>query len=539
MAPFLNFQNIRVYWLAFVTYWGILLFGYDTGVGGGVVGNVFFQKYFGMWGADQKTKNQKKIDDLTSNVVSVLQAGAFFGALTCAPISGKYGRKPTLIAFILVFAVGAILTTVATSSTHGLKLIYAGRVISGFGIGGISAVAPAFVSECSPKEVRGRITGIFQIMVATGVMLSYFVNLGVGLHVTGTKLWVIPFGVQLIPGGIMALGLLTIKESPRYLVSVGKNELALKNMAYLRRRAVDDPVVVEEIAEIEAAVIEEREARANLGLKEAFFGKGNFIRFFIAFFIFFLQQFAGQNSVNYYAPQIFASIGYNGTKNGLLASGVYGIMKVVATTFFIFFGVESLGRRYCLFISAMGMGTFFYIIGAILKTHPPPAANASTVIDESVIPPASKAMAGMLYIYVIFYSMGWGPLPWVYCADIFPTRTRHYGLTTASASQWLWNFTITKITPTIKTALGWKMFIMFATINVGAMGTMSLLLPETKGRSLEDMDVIFGSITAEERQAHIEAQTRVADQEAHNVAGGAHDSEGSDKNDSVEKAEKA
>jgi MFS family permease len=125
-----------------------------------------------------------------------------------------------------------ILTTVATSPTHGLKLIYAGRVISGFGIGGISAVAPAFVSECSPKEVRGRITGIFQIMVATGVMLSYFVNrelladergycsthyfiVGVGLHVTGTKLWVIPFGVQLIPGGIMALGLLTA-SLPRF-----------------------------------------------------------------------------------------------------------------------------------------------------------------------------------------------------------------------------------------------------------------------------------------------------------------------------------
>ncbi|KAH8814752.1 sugar transporter [Flagelloscypha sp. PMI_526] len=540
MAPFVNFQNIRVYWLAFVAYWGILLFGYDTGVGGGVVGNVTFQKYFGMWGADQKTKNQKTIDNLSSNVVSVLQAGAFFGALTSAPVSGKYGRKPTLIIFILIFVVGAILTTVATSPTHGLKLIYAGRVISGFGIGGISAVAPAFVSECSPKEVRGRITGIFQIMVATGVMLSYFVNLGVGLHVKGTKLWVIPFGVQLIPGGIMAIGLLTIRESPRYLISVGKNEEAIKNMAYLRRRAVDDPVVIEEIAEIEAAVVEEREARANLGLKEAFFGKGNFIRFFIAFFIFFLQQFAGQNSVNYYAPQIFASIGYTGTKNSLLASGVYGIMKVVATTFFIFFGVESLGRRYSLFISAIGMGTFFYIIGAILKTHPPPAASATTVIDESQIPPASKAMAGMLYIYVIFYSMGWGPLPWVYCADIFPTRTRHYGLTTASASQWLWNFTISKITPTIKTALGWKMFIMFATINVGAMGTMSLLLPETKGRSLEDMDVIFGSITAEERQAHIEAQQRVADQEAHNVVGGgAHDSEGSDKKDSIEKVEKA
>ena len=107
-------------------------------------------------------------------------------------------------------------------------------------------------------------------------------------------------------------------------------------------------------------------------------------------------------------------------------------MKVVATAIFVFFMVDSLGRKASLFISAMGMGILFFIIGALLKTHPPPK-NAATP------PPASKAMAAMLYIYVCFYSMGWGPLPWVYVSDIFPTRTRHYGLATASASQWLFS----------------------------------------------------------------------------------------------------
>lgn len=192
------------------------------------------------------------------------------------------------------------------------------------------------------------------------------------------------------------------------------------------------------MAEIQAAVEEEREARAGLNWKEAFFGKGNFIRFFIAFFIFVLQQWAGQNSVNYYAPQIFESIGYTSRKSNLLASGVYGVVKVVATAIFIFFGVETLGRRLSLIISALGMGTLFFIIGAILKTHPP---RRPTNLAEAAAspPPASQAMAAMLYIYVCFYSMGWGPLPWVYVSDIFPTRTRHYGLATASASQWLWS----------------------------------------------------------------------------------------------------
>ncbi|KAF9033568.1 general substrate transporter [Panaeolus papilionaceus] len=495
------FKNIRVYWLAFVVYWGIVLFGYDTGVGGGVVGNVHFGQAFGIIDPSG-VKNQHKSDTISSNVVSVLQAGAFFGALGSAPMSSRIGRRYTLFTFSLIFCVGAILTTVAGGGKKGLDLIYGGRVISGIGIGGISAVAPAYVSECAPKEVRGRITGLFQIMVAIGVMLSYFINLGVGLHLSGVSIWRVPFGLQLVPAGIMVLGLLTVKESPRFLASVERNEEALQNLAYLRREPVTSPAVLNEMAEIEAAIREERESRKGLGLKEAFFGKGNFIRFVIAFTIFLLQQWAGQNSVNYYAPQIFESIGYVGTKNGLLASGIYGIVKVVATSIFIFFGVETLGRKLSLFISAMGMGTLFFIVGAILKTHPP------QVVAGGNPPPASKAMGAMLYIYVTFYSMGWGPLPWVYVSDIFPTRTRHYGLAFASASQWLWNFVISKVTPQIKTALGYKMFLMFATINIAGMGTFSLLIPETKGRSLEEMDIIFGAISAEQRQADVDRVQR-------------------------------
>ncbi|KAF5358771.1 hypothetical protein D9758_008577 [Tetrapyrgos nigripes] len=285
----------------------------------------------------------------------------------------------------------------------------------------------------------------------------------------------------------MFLGLFTIKESPRFLASVGRPDEALDILAYLRRKPRDAPEVLHEFAESEA--------------KEAFLAKGNFVRFVIAFVIFLLQRWSGQNSAGYYAPRIFASIGYTGTKNSLLASGVYGIIKFVSTTFFVFFGVESLGRRWSLFISSMGMGILFYILGAVLKTHPPSATNAN---DTGASPSAaSKVMAAMLYIYVVFYSMGVGPLPWIYVSDIFPTRTRHYGLAVASASRWLWNYVVSKVTPDLITDLGWKIFMMFATIDIGALAAFALIIPETKGRSLEDMDVIFGTITVEQRQADI------------------------------------
>ncbi|EJC99410.1 general substrate transporter [Fomitiporia mediterranea MF3/22] len=503
-----RFKNSRVYFLAFIAYWGIVLFGYDTGVAGGVVSQDAFKHHFLM--EDDGTISSSKVTNVSGNVVSVLQAGAFFGALGSAPISSRIGRKLTLMAFSIIFCVGAILQTIAGVDGRGLGYIYGGRVVAGIGVGAISAVAPAYVSECSPKDVRGRITGLFQIMVAIGVMISYFVNFGISQHnPTGPKVWQIPFGFQLVPAGIMCIGLLFVKESPRWLASRGRTHEALRNLAYLRKEHIEAESVRHEMAEIEAAIEEEREARRGLGLKEAFFGKGNFVRFVIAFFIFFLQQWAGQNSVNYYAPQIFTAIGYEGATNSLLASGIYGIVKVVATALFVFFLVESLGRKLSLAISAFGMGTLFYIIGAILKTHPPPSSPPVGAAP----PTASKAMAAMLYIYVAFYSMGWGPLPWVYSSDIFPTRTRHYGLAVASASQWLWNFVVSRITPNMIANLGWKIFIMFATVNIGAMFTFSLAIPETKGRSLEEMDIIFGSVSKAERDAKIKETERAFEHE--------------------------
>ncbi|KAJ3820018.1 sugar transporter [Lentinula raphanica] len=500
------FRNVRVYWLAFIAYWGILLFGYDTGIAGGVVGNLYFEETFGIANSTGSI-DTKKSDNVSSNVVSVLQAGAFFGALISAPISGKFGRKWPLFAYTLIFAIGAILTIVPSGSDpgRGLGEIYAGRVISGFGVGAITAVSPAFVSECSPKDIRGRITGLFQVMVALGIMISYFINLGVGLHIhNDARIWRIPFGLQLVPAGLMALGLLTIKESPRFLASVGRNNEALSNLAYLRRSSPHSESVILEMAEIEAAIQEENEARKSLRWREAFLGKGNAIRFVIAFMIFLLQQWSGQNSVTYYAPQIFASIGYTGTKNSLLASGILGVVKVVTVSIFVAFGVERYGRKRFLLISSLGMGILFFIIGALLKTHPSPVSNAN---DAPPSPSrASQAMAAMLYLEGVCYVIGWGPLPWIYVSEIFPTRTRHYGLSLASASQWLWNFVISKQTPIMKTELGYKLFLMFASLNIGALAVFSILIPETKGRSLEEMD-IFGAVDEQQRQNDIMAHT--------------------------------
>ncbi|KAL4062673.1 general substrate transporter [Scleroderma citrinum] len=526
-----NLKNIRVYWLAFIVYLGILLVGYDGAIAGSVVSQPFFETEFGLVNPDG-TINNPKDTEISSNVVSFFPLGALFGALGSAPASDWLGRRRTLVVFVVISFVGVILTTVAGGS-RGINYVYAGRIVSGIGIGGMSAVSPTYVSECAPKSARGRITGAFQIMIATGSMISYFVSFGVGLHMENSEnIWRVPFGLQLVPAGMMCLGLFTVKESPRWLASRGRTQEAIVNLAYFRKEPRDSPEVQREMVEIDTAIREEHAARKGLGLREAFFGRGNFIRFVIAFLLVTLHDWSGQMSVTIYAPQIFSSLGYTGIKNSLLSSGIYGVVKVVATVIAVLFFVDTLGRKISLFISAMGMGVMFFIVGAILKTHPIHSISSSHTTTPS---PASKAMAAMLYIFVCFYSMGMGPVPWIYVSEIFPTRTRHYGLAIAAATWWLFGFVVLKITPTLVANLGYNLFFMFAAINMGGMAVLSVqvskvatfpvvfiflfsFLPETKGRSLEEMDITFGTVSYEAREAFIKIQEQELKHEFTDVA---------------------
>ena len=263
----------------------------------------------------------------------------------------------------------------------------------------------------------------------------------------------------------------------------------------MRNEPIENPEVEREFAEIRAQIDEELNMTEGVTWKECLI-RGNRQRFINGFLIMFWQQFSGTNSIGYYAPQIFQTVGVSKTNSSLFATGVYGIVKMASTGVFLLVGIDKLGRRKSLLAGAAWMAVMMFILGAVLHTHPP------TNVD--VVAPASIAMVVMIYLYVIGYSASWGPIPWVYLSEIFPTRLRSYGVGMGAATQWLFNFVITRITPAAVNHIGWRTFIMFG-VFCCAMGTfVFFFIQETKGRTLEDMDILFGTVDRSLRMGDIE-----------------------------------
>ncbi|KAK3207614.1 hypothetical protein GRF29_103g1509214 [Pseudopithomyces chartarum] len=492
------FKNRRVYLLTTVAYTGSLLFGYDTGVMGSVLSLKAFKEDFGL-PTDASGFSSDKNASVSSNVVSLLTAGCFFGAIAAAYLNERFGRRYSLMFFTVIFLIGA---AIQTAAHHEIGMIYAGRVIAGLGIGGMSSITPVFVSENAPAEVRGRIAGLFQEFLVIGSTFAYWLDYGVSLRIpVSTKQWRVPVAVQLIPGGMMLCGLFFLKESPRWLMKKGRHSEAAKSLAYIRCESVDSPEVVEELAEIRAAIEEELNATEGVTWRECLL-PGTRYRFITGFVMMFWQQFSGTNSIGYYAPQIFQTIGLSKSNSSLFATGVYGTVKVVTTGIFLIIGIDFLGRKKSLIGGAIWMAAMMFIIGAVLATNPPDP-------DAGSVSKASIAMVVMIYLYVIGYSASWGPVPWVYLSEIFPTRLRAYGVGMGAATQWLFNFVITKVTPEAINHIGWKTFLMFGIFCL-SMGIFALFfIKETKGLSLEEIDLLFGDVSAEQRAKDLESSIAV------------------------------
>ncbi|KAH8880990.1 general substrate transporter [Thozetella sp. PMI_491] len=493
--------NWRLYTEASIIATGSLLFGYDSAFLGTTISRKSFTAAFGITSATSS--------DVSSNITSAFQAGAFFGALFCYFFTEKFGRKWALQFNVVLFLIGAILMTAATNQ---LSFIYAGRSLTGLGCGGITATVPSYIAELSISSIRGILTGLFEVAYQIGSVIGFWINYGITQHIpsTSTASWKIPMAFQLVPAGVLFFGIFFLHESPLSLMRREKHEEAYRALEQLRKLPRDHPYVREDILMMQNRLAEEASIAETYGTGSwAFFRgamsefsrKGMRNRVFLVFWSFTLQNLSGAAAINYYSPTLFGSIGISDVA---LYTGIYGLVKAIASLIFYIFLIDLLGRRRPAIVSSIICSVCLWIVGTYVKVgHPADIIAAGGTLSDSTAR-GGQAATAMIMIYSVFWSFGLNGIPWIVAAEIFPGALRNLSGTWAALVQWAIQFVITKALPYIFSSFGYGTWFFFATWMLVATTWAFFFLPETKGLTIDQMDaLLYVSHPSRNYQAHL------------------------------------
>lgn len=460
---------------------GGLVFGFDVGNISGVLQMESFRDYFAGKGKDFDP-------NVKGTVVSILTAGCFFGALLAGFFTERLGRKWTIFLGAMIFNFGATLQCAATS----LSMLMAGRFFAGYGVGKLSMSVPLYQSEISPKEVRGRLVATQQLAITLGIALSFWINYACSETLTGNHMWRTALGIQLMPGLFLALGIIFMPYSPRWLMNRDRDEEAIRVLARVYSKGdITSPVVDREYSEMKESISFERANKVK-DWKELFRGSIR-RRLMIGISIQVFQQLTGINSIMYYAPAMFEQAGLTGTSAQLLATGIQGIINFLATIPAVLF-IDRWGRRLTLISGAAIVAFSMLCVGFILAAHSNVIVSGEGISSLEVTSQgASYASIFFIYLFIVGFAYSWGPCGWIYPSEIFPLRIRSEAVSITSSANWLFNFAVAQLSPLIMSKITWGIYLIFGFMGIIMGVSVFLFYPETKGRSLEEMDEIFES----------------------------------------------
>jgi SP family galactose:H+ symporter-like MFS transporter len=441
-------SSTYVYLAAFFAALGGLLFGYDTGVISGAL--LFIRQQFGLSTFRQEV------------VVSVVLVGAAIAALGGGRLADRFGRRATLLLTAAIFVVGAVLC--AAAPTAGLLI--AGRVIVGLGIGLSSTTVPLYISEISPAKARGWQVSLFQLAITVGILAAYIVDYAF----SGSQSWRWMLGLAVVPGLVLGIGMFLMPETPRWLARRGRPDEARRVLEKVRGSGD----VAEELQEIEAtlAAAEERGRWADLWSPTVrpvlLIGMG------LAMF----QQITGINTVIYYAPTIIRSTGIPSASGAILATAGIGLVNVLLTVVSMWL-IDRIGRRPLLLAGIGGMVITMGALGLLFRTH----VNGGSLATLEVV---------LLMAYVASFAVGLGPIFWLLISEIYPLKIRGEAEGTAAATNWVFNFLVSLTFLTLVQVMGASdSFWLYGLLSVAAWIFCYRLVPETKGRTLEEIEATW------------------------------------------------
>ncbi|PHH85638.1 hypothetical protein CDD83_140 [Cordyceps sp. RAO-2017] len=474
--------NWRVHLCAATASFAACVIGYDSAFIGTAVALPSFGRELGFGGGPPALLRQ--------TIVSVYQAGAFFGSLAAYAAGTVLGRRRTLLGSALVFLVGAGVM-LGARGPRAAGLIVAGRVLAGVGVGGCSNVAPVYISELSPPAVRGRLVGLYELSWQVGGLVGFWISYGVERTMApGRAQWLTPFAVQLIPGGLLLAGAALIPESPRWLFSRGERQRATDILCWLRGLDRGDAYMVEEIRRIDEDLHRHR-TQAGAGFWKPFVllrERQTQWRFVLAALLFFFQNGSGINAINYYSPTVFRSMGVQGLDTSFLTTGIFGLVKTALTVVWLLAMIDHVGRRRLLMVGAVGGSLCMYLVGACIKVSRPESRPA-----EGAPPLSASGIAAVffLYLWTAFYTPTWNGTPWVVCSEMFGHGSRSLGQANAAASNWFWNFIVARFTEQMFAAWGPAVFFFFASLMAASFVFVFFCIPETRSLPLELVDRLF------------------------------------------------
>ncbi len=464
-----------VFGITLVATLGGLLFGYDTAVISGSVGSLekFFIEPFGLSETVANTR--------LGFVVSSALIGCVIGGMSGGIISLKLGRKKGLMLAALLFMISALgsampeifIRPIGQADHTFIYVFVIYRLIGGIGVGLASMFAPMYIAELAPADIRGKLVSWNQFAIIFGMLIVYFVNYFIALQ--GDEAWLNQvgwrwmFASELIPATIFFVLLFFVPESPRWLILKGRVDEAFR---ILKKLGGEDSAK-QEIIEIEKTVQQRSGKLFSFGYAIIIIG--------VLLSVF--QQFVGINVVLYYAPEIFKSMG-SGKDLSLLQTIIVGSVNLIFTVLAIF-TVDKYGRKPLLFIGALVMAIAMTGLGLTFYFH-------------------SMGLLSLIFmlLYTAGFAFSWGPVVWVMLSEIFPNKIRGKAMAVAVAAQWIANYLISSTFPILNKSSWLNHYFnhAFAYWLYGFMGVLAAIfvykmLPETKGKTLEEMEKLWTNKT--------------------------------------------
>ena len=456
-----QFNTAYIWMISLVGALGGLLFGYDWVVIGGA--KPFYEKFFHLSNPSQQ-----------GWAMSCALVGCLFGALASGQLSDKFGRKKLLILAAFIFAASSIGTGLANTFT----VFVAWRLMGGFAVGLASTLSPMYIAEIAPAEFRGKLVSLNQLTIVTGILLAQVANWLIAKPVAsdanaqqifqswnGQIGWRWMFGVTAIPSALFFVSMFLVPESPRWLAKAGAREKAHRVLA----RIGGDAYGKQALASIESTLTGDAEVVGLKALATPQVSKVLLLGIALAV----LQQWCGINVIFNYAEEVFSAAGYK-VSDILFNIVITGLVNLVFT--FVAIGtVDKRGRRILMLTGSAGLAVIYTLLGACYYAH-------SHGIHMLVLVVAAIAC----------YAMSLAPVTWVVISEIFPNKVRGAAMSVAVTALWIACFILTYTFPLLNTHLGAaRTFWIYAAICVAGFCFIKARLPETKGKTLEQIEAFW------------------------------------------------